>query len=310
MREFAIVADVTCDLTEELQQRFDISVVPGHMTLPGGVDKRTEPAWTDFTREGFYAALKKDPDGFTTAPPNVAEFAGVFAAQAEQGRDVLVLTISGGMSGTINFARQAAQMAMEEHPGLTVKCVDSLRFGPACGLLAMQAARLREQGKTLEETCAWLEENKNRLHQAGWLDDLSFVAKKGRMTHSKAFFGTLVGVKPIGEFDYNGMTTIIAKIKGAKAAYAALLHYVEKTGEDLDGQTVIIAHTDRLDQAEKYKAMIEERFHPGEILILDVHPACGVSIGPGLMAAYYMGRPISEGLTEERAILEKYTSQE
>ena len=184
-----------------------------------------------------------------------------------------------------------------------------MRFGPGFGLMVIWAAKLRAEGKDLDEVTRELEENKNRFHQAGWLDDLSFVARKGRLTNAKAFFGTLAGVKPIGEFDYNGLTTVIGKVKGAKKAYSVLLNYMENTIVNASEQTIFIAQTSRYPQAEKYKEMIMERFHPKEVIINDVFPSCGINIGPGLMAAYYIGTPISKGLTEEKALLERIISE-
>ncbi|MBQ9414240.1 MAG: DegV family protein [Clostridia bacterium] len=306
MSEFAILADVTCDLDAELQEKYNIHVIPGHMTLPDKREMETLPEWTLFTREEFYTDLKKRPNEYTTSPPNVQAFTDVFTQYAAKGCPVIVLTISGGMSGTFNFATQAKKAALAQYPDAVIHCVDSLRFGPGLGLMAMYASMKRAEGKTIEETVEWLESNKNRFHQAGWLDDLSFVAKKGRLTHAKAFFGALAGVKPLGEFDYNGLTTVIGKARGAKAAYAALLSYIEETIEDAEDQVIVIAQTNRLPQAEEYKRLIEEKFHPKEVLIRDVYPSCGINIGPGLMAAYYIGEPISEGLEKERAIMEKY----
>ncbi len=170
--------------------------------------------------------------------------------------------------------------------------------------------KLRANGRSIDEVSAYLEDNKNRIHQCGWLDDLSFVAKKGRLTHSKAFFGKLAGVKPIGEFDYNGLTTVIGKVKGAKKAYSVLLNYLENTIENPSEQTIFIAQTNRYTQAVKYKEMIEERFKPKEVVIVDVFPFCGVNVGPGLMAAYYIGKPISKGLVTEKAMIEKLIKAE
>lgn len=306
MKNFAIVADSTCDLNGKFQQEYDIRIIPGHIVLPDKTEILSLVKWENFSREEFYADLKKRPDAYATSPANIAEFTAFFTELAEAGLDILCMTISGGMSGTYNFACSAAQKVKESHPDTEIICIDSLRFGPGFGLMAMYASDLRKEGKSLKETADWLENNKNRFHQAGWLDDLSFVAKKGRLTHAKAFFGTLAGVKPIGEFDYNGMTTVIGKAKGAKAAYSALVSYMGETGEDLGGQIVFIAQTNRLPQAEEFKKQIEERFHPKAVYINDVHPACGVNIGPGLMAAYYVGKPITEGLVAEREILNKY----
>ncbi len=309
MKEFTIIADAACDLTPELQERYGVRVAAAHVRLPDGTDMAAKPEWDRFTHEEFYAALKKDPDGFVTSPPNPAEYAAIFEEEAKAGRDILVFTISSAISGSLNFAKTAAEEVKAKFPGTGIICVDSLRYGPGFGLIVAMAAEEKKAGKTLGEVAEFVEKNKNRCHQAGWLDDLTFVAKKGRITHANAFFGRLAGVKPIGEFDYNGLTTVIGKAKGAKAAYEVLLKYVENTVEDPAGQVFFIAQTNRLPQAEEYKKMLEEKFRPREILILDVHPFCGVNVGPGLMAAYYLGKPISEGLTEERALIESFLNE-
>lgn len=268
------------------------------------------PAWEHgMTRDAFYADLKKNPMGYTTAPASVAEFAAAFREEAEKGKDIIAMSISAGMSGANNFMREAAEQTMQQYPDCKIIVIDSMRYGPGFGLMVVYAAMHRNAGESIDEVAAWIEENKNRFHQAGWLDDLTFVARKGRVTHAKAFFGTLAGVKPIGEFDYNGMTTVLAKIKGAKKAYEVLMGYIEKTIENPEEQIIFIAQTNRLSQAEQYKTMIEEKFHPKAVYINDVHPLCGINVGPGLMAAYYVGKPISKDLSEERTLIETLSAE-
>ena len=305
MKQFAILADATCDLGEAYQKQYDLNIVPGHIILPDKSDIPSPLKWDTVSREEFYSRLKKDPNSYTTAPANTSEFAESMEAIVADGTDLLVMTISSGISGAYQFAVTAAKQVLKKYPEANIRCVDSLRFGPGFGLMVLHAAHLRDEGKTLNETVEYLEENKNRFHQAGWLDDLSFVAKKGRLTNAKAFFGTLAGIKPIGEFDYNGLTTVIGKVKGAKAAYAVLMEYIAQTIENPEEQTIFIAQTSRMPQAEVYRQMIIDRFHPKEVFINDVFPSCGINIGPGLMAAYYVGKPISKDLSEERAIVEK-----
>ena len=309
MKSFIILADATCDLSEEFQREYDIGVIPGHIALPDGTEIPAFLKWEKYSREDFYASLKKNPNGYSTSPANVAEFSAAMEPYAAENVGVLLLTISSGISGAFSFASQAREELLQKYPSAEIRIVDSMRFGPGFGLMAVWASMLRAQGKTLAETTQWLEDNKNRFHQAGWLDDLSFVAKKGRITQPKAFFGTLAGVKPIGEFDYNGLTTILGKVKGAKTAYSVLLGYMEATIENPEDQIIFIAQTNRLPQAMEYKKMIEEKFHPKAVFINDVFPSCGINIGPGLMAAYYMGKPISKDLSEERALFDKLTSE-
>lgn len=309
MGKFAILTDPTSDLRAEFQQKYDIELVQGHVVLPDKSDIPSFQKWEKFSREEFYAQLKANPDGFSTAPPSVGELAKAFEAHAAKGEGILCMTISSGISGTFGFALQAKDLVREKYPDAQIMVVDTLRYGPGFGLMAIHAATKRDEGMGLQEVYDYLEANKNRFHQAGWLDDLSFVAKKGRITHAKAFFGTLAGVKPIGENDYNGLTTVLGKAKGAKQAYGVLLEYIEKTIENPEEQIIFIAQTNRYEQAVKYGDMITERFHPKEVIINDVFPSCGINIGPGLMAAFYMGTEISEDLSFERDIIEKALSK-
>lgn len=310
MQNFTIMADTTCDLGENYQQEYGIKVIPGHFVKPDQTELISRPVWEHgYTRESFYAELKKNPTGFKTSPASVGELFDAFSKECEQGNDILAMSISAGMSGTHNFMREAREMTLKKYPERKIICIDSLRFGPGFGLMAVYAAMHQQAGESIDQVAAWIEENKNRFHQAGWLDDLSFVARQGRLTHAKAFFGTLAGVKPIGEFDYNGMTTVLGKVKGAKKAYEVLMGYIEKTIEAPEEQIIFIAHTNRPAQAEQYKTMIEEKFHPKAVYINEVHPACGINVGPGLMAAYYVGKPISKDLGEERAIIEALTKE-
>ncbi|MBR1482828.1 MAG: DegV family protein [Ruminococcus sp.] len=309
MSKYAIIADASCDLGEAFQKEYDIRVIFGHLHYPQG-EVEAFLSWDERKRDTFYKELSKNPDGYSTAPPNVEEFKAVFLEYAQKGEDVLCITISGGISGACDFATQAKNEVLRQYPNARIIIIDSLRFSIGHGLLVILAAKLRAMGRGIDEVGAYLEDNKNRIHQCGWLDDLSFVAKKGRLTHSKAFFGKLAGVKPIGEFDYNGLTTVIGKVKGAKKAYSVLLNYIENTIENPSEQTIFIAQTSRYAQAEKYQAMIRERFKPKEVIIVDVFPFCGINIGPGLMAAYYIGKPISKGLTEEKTLVERLIKAE
>ena len=110
-------------------------------------------------------------------------------------------------------------------------------------------------------------------------------------------------------FDSGGMTTVLGKAKGAKAAYAVLLKYIEATIENPEDQVIFIAQSCRYPQAEVYKKMIEDKFHPKAVYINDVYPFCGINVGPGLMAAYYVGKPISDDLSAERALIEQFISE-
>lgn len=304
-KKFAILADVTCDISKEFRKEYDIELIPGHFTTPDGKEHLGDCSWDEFDREVFYRELKKNPAGFQSSPASVEEFRLVFKKHALAKEAMIAVCISGALSGTYTFMNSAKDLVLKEIPDAEIYICDSMRFGPVCGLMCIYLAELRKEGKSAKEAFKWLEDNKNRFHQTGWMDDLSFVAKKGRITHAKAFFGTLIGVKPIGEFDYNGMTTVIGKGKGEDKTMAILLDYMAAHIENPENQLIFIATSNEHKQAEKYKDLIIERFHPKGAYVCDVYSNCGINIGPGLMAAYYYGKPISKGLVEEQEVMKE-----
>lgn len=303
--KFVILADVTCDISKEFRDEYDIELIPGHFSTPDGKEHIGDCSWDEFDRETFYKELKKNPSGFKTSPASVEEYRLIFKKYAEKGQPIIGVCISSALSGTYSFMSSAKELVLKEFPKAEIYICDTLRFGPVCGLMCIYISELRKEGKTAKEAFSWMEENKNRFHQTGWMDDLSFVAKKGRITHAKAFFGTLIGIKPIGEFDYNGMTTVIGKSKGEDKTMSLLLEYMAKHIEEPENQLIFIATSNEHKQAEKYKNLIIEKFHPKGAYVCDVYSNCGINIGPGLMAAYYYGKPISKGLTEESAVMKE-----
>ena len=308
---FVILPDSTCDLNAAIRKDFSIDFIGAHYTSPDGKERECMLDWQKegLEKEKFYKDLRSRPNDYSTAPPSPAEFAAAIEKYYREGKGVLILTISSALSGTYNFAKKGADDFVAAHPDARVRVVDSLRYSVAMGLMSVYASLMREQEKTLDETADWLEANKNRFHQAGWLDDLSFVAKKGRLNHAKAFFGTLAGIKPVGELDNNGLTTVLGKAKGEKQAYRVFLGYMEKTIEKPEENIILIADSNRNKQALAYRDMIEEKFHPKAIYMTDVFSSSGINVGPGLMAAYYFGKPISDGLEEEKRIVTELLAQ-
>lgn len=310
MNNFAIVTDSFCELNEEIRKEYDIDFIPGHFVTVDGKEGSLNLKWDYLPKEEFYAKIKKEPDYFKTSPANVTEIAEKFESYASKEIPVLCITISTAISGSYNFALLAKRQVQEKYPNCKIEIIDSRRYGHAHGLMCVHASEMRSAGKSFDEIYNHFVENANNYHQGGWLDDLSFVAKKGRISNSKAFFGQLVGIKPVGEFDENGLTTVLGNIKGEKTAYKVLLDYIENTILDAENQTIIIGFTQREKQANIFKSMVEEKFHPKKILMSDVFYGCGINVGPGLMAAYYAGKPISKNLETEKKLfanlIEKY----
>ena len=303
MKNFIIITDVNSDLNSDLRARFEIEYLHAHITVPKMGDLPGTLEW-DFTDpKTFYTELTGKVNEYKTAPASPDEYKEAFTKYLSKGYDILSLSISKALSGTYEFACMGRDLALKDFPERKIICLDAKKFSNGFGLIAILASLYREQGHTLEETAKMVEEYSPKVHQMGWLDDLSFVATKGRISHAKAFFGQLVGVKPLADFNKDGMATVLGKAKGKKNAYDAILKYIEATIENPSEQIILIAETNRHDAAMILKDKIQEKFHPKEILVNTVYPSCGINIGPGLMAAYYVGTPISSDFSQEQKIM-------
>ncbi len=304
MKQFKILVDVNSDLSPDLRERFDIEYLKAHITIPGGIEKDGILDW-DFSNEvDFYNSLKKHGKEYTTAPASPEEYKNAYLKYLKAGFDVLSISISSKLSGTYDFAKMGRDLALEEFKDGKIICVDSRKYSNGFGLLAIEASQRRSEGMNIEETAKWLEDNRDKIHQMGWLDDLSFVASKGRISSSQAFFGQLIGVKPLADFSKDGLVTVLGKAKGEKKAFKAIIEYMKQTIVNPQDQIILMAETNRKEKTLEFKKMIEDEFHPKEIIINTVYPSCGINVGPGLMAAYYFGKPVSDELKDETKLLE------
>lgn len=306
MSYFAIISDAACDLTREQQKRFGMDAwIGAAVVYPDGRSVEVDPDWKNITPEEYYGSMVDKKQMYKSSAVGPEVIKEVFREQLEKGNDVLYLSLSSGMSSLFNHATLAAKELKAEYPARKVVVMDSKRYSTAIALPCIYAAELRKQGKTLDETEAWLNENLDRIHQSGWMDDLFFLARAGRLSKGTAIMGTMIGVKPMADFNMDtGMFQVIGKARGVNRAMDAVVKYVAATIEKPEEQIVFVAHSYRKDYAEKLAARIREEIKPKELILNSVGQNCGANIGPGLVAAFYFGKPLSKDLTEEAATLQ------
>lgn len=303
---YIILADVTCDLNEEIRNRIGMKdYIKGHVHFDDGRDFQTTLEWTDISRSDFYKQLSNKKNKITTAPANADECYEYFEKYVAQGYDIISMSLSSAISATYNLTCIAAERLRSAYPDCKIHCLDSTKMSGAFGLLTIHAHLLQNAGKTFDEVVEWLEQNKSRVHQMGPIDDLIFVARRGRLTMGKAIMGSFAGVKPMGDCNAEGYTTVLTKVKGIGKALDLTALYMKETAVDIENQIILIAHSDRELYANTLKAKIEEIVSPKEIWITDVHPACGANVGPGMVGVYYLGNPISADLAAEKEIITK-----
>ena len=203
----------------------------------------------------------------------------------------------------------AVKELSEKYPERKIIVVDSMRYSTAEGMVCLMASQYRDAGYSIEETAELLEKNKSRVHQIGWMDDLFYCKKVGRVSNAAAVMGTLIGVKAMADFNHKGMSHVLGKTRGYKSAYRYVVEYMKKIGENLENQIVFVCHTLRKEHALEVKKLIEEEIKPKEVIISTVGQGSAPNVGPGLVAAFFIGKEISEDAKEEIAIFEELASQ-
>ncbi len=301
MEKYIILADVTCDLSKEIRDSFGIEdYIEGHVQFSDGRDLKTTLDWSNIEREEFYKTLSNRKIQVNTAPASPEEYYLVFKKYVEMGYKILSISISSKISSTYNVACGAAKRVKEEYPESEIYCFDSFKMSGAMGLLVMHAQVLKNEGKSFEEVIQWLESNKHKTHQMGPIDDLIFVARRGRITMGKAIMGSFAGVKPMGDCSKDGYVSVLTKVKGMNKALEITARYLESMAVNLKEQFVLISHSNREAYALKLKELIEERSSVKKVYVSDVFSGCGTNIGPGMIAVYFLGNEISEDLTDEK----------
>ena len=304
MEKYIILADVTCDLSQEIREYFQIpDYIKGHIHFSDGRDFETTLDWSNISREDFYSALSNKRLDVSTAPASPEEYYLTFKKYAEEGYKILSVSISSKISSTYNVACGAAKRVQEEIPGAEIYCFDSYKMSGAIGLLVIYAHILKNEGKSFREVIDYLESNKHCVHMMGPIDDLIFVARRGRITMGKAIMGSFAGVKPMGDCNRDGYVTVLGKVKGISKALDTTIQYAQKMATNLQDQYVLISHSNRAAYAEKLKEMAEETLGAKKVFVSDVFSGCGTNIGPGMVALYFMRDDVSEELTAEKAAM-------
>ena len=182
-----------------------------------------------------------------------------------------------------------AQELAEQYPDRKIYVVDTLCASLGQGMFVYQAAKLRQEGKTMEEVRDWAEETKLRQCHYFTVDDLFFLKKGGRVSAATAVVGTMLQIKPVLHVDNEGHLINVAKARGRKASLTALVDKVGELAEDPASQTMFISNSDCLKDAQFVADEIKKRYGVKEIIINSIGPVIGAHTGPGCVALFFMG---------------------
>lgn len=284
---YSIVTDSSCNLPEYMIDDLDLEIIP----LTFRVDDKSYQSYlkgetTDLKQ--FYDMMR-DGKVITTSLPNLVEAENLIRGQLDDGKDVLYIGFSSGLSGTFEAISMIMSNLANVYPDRKLLCVDTLAASGGEGLLVWYAANMAKSGASIDEVYEWL--NDNVLHMAHWftVDDLMFLYRGGRVSKTSAWAGTLLNIKPVMHMDDEGHLIPIDKVRGRKKALDALVDHMSQTGnEPLRDQTIFITHGDCLEDAEYLADRVRERFGVQDIMINYVDPVIGAHSGPGTMALFFL----------------------
>lgn len=285
MSEFTIVTDSGCDIAPETLDRWDVRCIDLNFMFRDG-----EKAYTgrDIPVSRFYQLMREGKVAQTSAA-NGDTVARFLEPLLREGRDVLYLAFSSGLSSTANNAVLAAEELRAAYPERKILVIDTLAASAGHGLLVYFAVRERENGAGPEETARVIRQYVPKLCHWFTVDDLVYLKRGGRIDPRSAFVATVLNIKPVLHMDDEGHLINMKKVRGRKFAVRALAEKYGELAEDPEHGIYFISHGDCMADALELDAMLYGRFGHHAGLITDIGPIIGAHSGPGTLALFFLG---------------------
>ena len=284
MREFIITVNSTVDLPKEWLEERHVPVLPLKYTIDG----ETYTDMSGLTAKEFFQKLREGHMS-VTSQINPEEAREMLEPFVKEGKDVLHLGFSSGLSGTCNSMRIAAEELAEDYPEAKIIVIDTLCACLGEGLLLYYALKLKEEGKTIDEIAKWAEENKLHVCHNVTVDDLNHLHRGGRVSKTSAVLGTMVQIKPIIIMDDNGCLKVVGKERGRKKSLNKIVDMAAKQAERYENEIIMITHGDCPEDAEYVAKRVQEKMGIQNIYINNIGTVIGGHTGPGVVAVFCMG---------------------
>lgn len=290
MKDYVILTDSCSDLGKDIRESLGIDYVQMNIVydgkeLPASLD------WDLYTPQKLYNLMRNGTRVTTNQVP-VQTFTTVFTKYLEEGKDIVYIGCSSALSGSVNTGKVVADELAEKYPENSIYVIDSLNSCLGEGLMTIDAAKMKKEGKSAAEVAAYIEANKLKYLQFAAVDDLTYLKRAGRVKASSAFFGNLFGVKPIIISNRIGENLAVKKVKGRKNSLDELVNMVKSSIVDPQTQTVAVVHADCEKDAEYLKNKIESEIGVKEVYVNYIGPIIGTSTGPGTVGVYCVGNEV------------------
>lgn len=288
MNNFVIFTDSGADLSAEMVKSFDVQVIPMTLII-NGREYLNYPDEREISNKEFYEMIRKGIMG-KTAAINTETAIEAFEPFLKEGRDLLYLGFSGGLSSTIVAMKAAAEQLSKKYPERKVYAVDTLCASLGQGMLVYLCCQQRNEGKSIDEVRDFAENTK--LHLSHWftVDDLNHLKKGGRLSAATALLGTMLHIKPVLHVDNEGHLISMEKARGRKAAIRRIAEKVLETAlPGIEDQQLFICHGDCLEEAKVLGAEVKKLINlKKEIFYNCIGPVIGSHSGTGTLAVFFL----------------------
>lgn len=289
MRDYIIMTDSCCDLSQQEVEELDLTVLPLSFTIKGKTLLNT-PDHADLSPEEFFKKIAEGAD-CTTAAVNVGQFTDAMEKVLDEGKDILCICFSSALSTTYQSACIAASDLREKHPGAKIIVIDSLSASRGQGMLLYRTVReRREKGLDIDALASYVDSIIQSQDHWFFVDDLNHLKRGGRVSATAALVGTMLGIKPVMHTDSEGRLTPVSKARGSKAALRTLVDKMEELGiEPEKNQPVFICHANCPDYVEYVKVLLKERFNVTDVRADFIGPVIGAHTGCGTLGLFFVG---------------------
>ena len=280
-----LFTDTSANLPVSITKEYDIEVVPFSYTVNG--KEVPYSAETDFNGKAFYEAMRAGAE-VKTSMINVSDFIAAFEPWIAKGDAVIYVGMSGGISGTANSAKLAAEELLEKYPAAKIAAIDTYAASLGEVFLVIETAKMIERGDPFLKIVKKIELLRKNMCQFFTVDDLAYLRKGGRISGAAAVVGTVLNIKPILRGDENGKIVLCGKIRGFNKSMEALANKYDELVFDKTAD-VGIAHADNPEGAQRLEDILRTKGFSGELLKVVYEPVTGSHVGPGTIALFFMG---------------------
>ena len=286
-KKFIVCTDSGCDLSIDVLNEHEVFALPITYELNGEIYTDTMKA-EDCHK--FYDGMREG-DAPKTSQINMMMYMDFWRPLIEKYHlPVIHICLGSGVSGTYNSGLMAVEELKEELPDCEIHMIDSTLCSVGYGMLALQAADMRDKGEEVSQCIDWLETNKSRINTWYTTDELKYLYRSGRVSRLGAIVGDVLNICPILNLDLQGHLIVQEKVRGLKKTLRRIFEIIDGIIEDPQDQIAYICHSDIPEKAEKWGAELQEKYHFKELRYTYIGPTIGSNCGPGLMAVFFYGK--------------------